>query len=60
LLASNVNSSKKTYRHQAPTTPAATGIASRRLIGARYSDAAPQTALAAALLRALTRRAGQS
>jgi hypothetical protein len=32
--------------------------ASRRLIGTRYSPAIPQTALAAALLTALKRRAG--
>jgi len=32
--------------------------ASRRLIGARYSPAIPQTALSAALLAALARKAG--
>jgi hypothetical protein len=41
-------------KNKAPTA----GNASRRLIGAHYSDAAPQTALAAAFLDALRRREG--
>jgi hypothetical protein len=50
-LASGGNPSKKPEQAQ-PVT-------SRRLIGARYSNAAPQTAIAAALLEALKRRAGR-
>ena len=57
-LGQGISSEQTEPVQSTPPQESIQAAASRRRIGSRWSDATPQTAIAAALLRALRRRAG--